>query len=138
MATIKRSSKGIEMKPGTTSVRASEQANTTVDVDSDPDEPNTQSSARFREHCEVTKPASPEPTSITVEGIEWTPLDKDEDGFAHTYLAEGRAMKLTLNLRRERGEKYNAAQHEWILFRMGAVIARGFNLDQMFEDAALL
>lgn len=126
------------MKPGTSSVRASEQLNTTVDVDSDPDEPNTQSSARFREHCEVTKAPSEEPKSIIVNDMEWTPLDKDGDGFAYTYVCEGRAMKIALNLRRERGEKYNASQHEWILFRMGAVIARGYSLDQLFEDAALL
>jgi hypothetical protein len=136
MPTVKRSNKGIEMKPGSVSVRASEQLNTTV-LDEVPDEPNTQSSARFREHCEVTKPPSPEPTSKVINGMEWTPLDLDRDGFAHTYVCEGRAMKIALNLRRERGEAYQEGVHEWVLFRMGQVIGRSRSLDDIFETAAL-
>jgi hypothetical protein len=134
MPTVKRSSKGIEMQPGTTSVRASEQLTTVPDAV--PDEPNTQSTAHFREQSIVTKPPTPEPPTKIIEGIEWTTLDK-EDGFAYTYVAEGRAMKIALNLRRERGEAYQEGRHEWLLFRMGTVIARSTSLTELFETAAL-
>lgn len=133
MPAIKRSDKGIEMKPGTTSVRASEQLNTTV-LEQDPEEPNTQSSARFREKCEVVKEPTPEPEGKLIYGFEWTPLDKDSEGHARTYICENRAMKIAANHRRERGEPLSA-NTEWVLFCMGALIFRSTDLKAVFEYA---
>lgn len=133
MPTIKRSDKGIEMKGGTTSVRVSREPNTTV-LDEDPEETNTQSSARFREKCEVVKAPSPDPEDKTIFGLEWTPLDKDSQGHARTYICENRAMKIAANQRRERGEPLSH-NTEWVLFRMGALIYRSTNLKEVFEYA---
>jgi hypothetical protein len=135
MPTVKRSSKGIEMQPGSVSVRATEELTATV-LDVVSDEPNTQSSAHFRETCHVTKALKPDPAIRTVEGLEWSMVDRQGE-MPHTYICEGRAMKISLNLRRERGEAYQEGVHEWILFRMGVVLARSTSLEDLFATAAL-
>lgn len=133
MPTIKRSDKGIEMKGGTTAVRVSREPETTV-LDLDPEESNTQSSARFREKCEIVKAPTPDPEDKLIAGLEWTPLDKDQDGNARCYICENRAMKIAANMRRERRESISAGT-EWVLFRMGALIFRSTNLKEVFEYA---
>ena len=134
MPTIKRSDKGIEMKGAATPVRVSQQPATTV-LDEDPDEPNTQSSVRFREKCEVVKAPTPDPEDKTICGMEWTPMDKDHDGNARCYVCENRAMKIAANMRRERRESISSGT-EWVLFRMGALIFRSTDLKEVFEYAA--
>ena len=130
MPTVRRSDKGIEMKPGTSSVRVSRPESTeALDV-------AESAGPQFREQCEVVKAPTPEPVDKLIMGIEWTPLDKDGNGQARTYMCEGRAMKIAANHRRERGEPLSA-NTEWVLFRMGSVIFRSTNLDEVFEMASI-
>ena len=120
------------MKPGTSSVRVSEAL--PAEAETGPrlaESPGPQ----FREQCEIVKAPTPEPDDKLIMGLEWTPLDKDQNGQARTYMCEPRAMKIAANHRRERGEPITA-NTEWVLFRMGSVIFRSRDLKEVFEFAS--
>lgn len=135
MATIKRSGEGVKFKTDPEPVRVSQPEASELpppELLRQLDEPP---GPQFREECKITKSPRVEPKDIIINGMVWTPMDKDREGNPHSYICEPRAMKVAVNMRAERGEIITP-RTEWILIRMGEIIFSSTNLTTVFETAA--
>jgi hypothetical protein len=135
MATIKRNPHGPQMKPG--QIISVQTAVQTPELEDGP------MPSQGIQMTQVEQPMLHQPNQAIrmVNGghLFWTPLDfhkespNEEQGKPWSYVCEEREMKIAVNLRSDRGRIGQG--NEWVLFRMGELIARSTNLKELFELA---